>query len=308
MHLNQDFALAASHLTGEYCRTNRKLILACDMDETLLTESEDEAHFIMRPKVLFLLRNLKIFYELCLITYSTRDRTEQILRLKLDPTGRLFKGRVLCREDMMCGFVNKQDALLAHLPQSKNADANHQKPKRARSGPTIRPPAWPYVVILDDFPAAWSNFPTVVPIRPFIVGAANKVTVSGRPIPKVLAGECGYILSMYKFLCKLHSAVFLPNPKLFFENPDTGKSKKLSKSKCNSNLVRPPYFTAYSMMSGLRKKVTSAQRFQNLVYLDPGSLLCFESRNTPVLGEKRSQSMFLRKISTSPTPVPKKIA
>ena len=294
MHLNQAFVRAAAHLTGEWCRANQKLILACDMDETLLTESNDEQHFILRPKVLYMLRNLRAFYELCLVTYSTRDRTEEILRLKLDPNGRLFNGRVLCREDVLAGFENKREALFAHLPQAKTSRQGLMKVRRLKSGYLLRPPAWPYIVMLDDFPAAWSNFTSCIPIRPFLLGPdVNSSGVNGRPTARILSGECGYVLSVYRFLLKLHTAVFqrVKTPVEIDMNyaPMRVRAEKRTLSRRNSSGgVAQAHVTAFSALVNLKRRINSAQRFQNMCYVDPGQLLTFEGNRMP--NERRSRS------------------
>ncbi|VDK20117.1 unnamed protein product [Taenia asiatica] len=295
MHLNQVFVRAASHLTGEWCRNNQKLILACDMDETLLTESEDDQHFILRPKVLYMLRNLRAFYELCLVTYSTRDRTEDILRLKLDPNGRLFNGRVLCREDVLAGFENKREALFAHLPQGKTSKGL-MKVRRLKSGCMARPPAWPYIVMLDDFPAAWSNFSSCIPIRPFLLGTdGGGVTSNGRASTKVLVGECGYMLSVYRFLVKLHAAVFqrVRTPIEVDTNCAPMRIRGERRVVCRKNSCASNgqvQMTAFSALVNLKRRINSAQRFQNMCYVDPGQLLTFECIRAPI--ERRSRSAF----------------
>ncbi|VDD76188.1 unnamed protein product [Mesocestoides corti] len=304
MPLNQAFVKAASHLTGEWCRNNRKLILACDMDETLLTESEDEQHFILRPKVLYMLRNLRAAYELCLVTYSTRERTEQILKIKLDPHGKLFNGRVLCREDVLAGFDNKREALFAHLPQSKTSKGLI-KVKKLKNGQPVRPPCWPYIVMLDDFPAAWSNFSSCIPIRPFLIGPGTGSIGKGKTSPKVLTGECGYVLSLYRFLMKLHSAVFekvgAPAtstaivPTDISCSPVAGKSgKKLVGKKDTAGITATGNPTAFSALVSLKKRINSAQRFQNMCYVDPGQLLTFDGAPSVVMTavESKAKSSF----------------
>lgn len=289
MQLNQGFVRAVSHLTGEWCRANQKLILACDMDETLLTETEDDRNLILRPKVLYMLRNLRPFYELCLVTYSTRERTEDILRLKLDPNGRLFGGRVLCREDVLSGFANKREALFAHLPKSKGTKGL----MKVRRG---KPPAWPYVVMLDDFPAAWSNFTTCIPIRPFLLGPdVGASGSSGNKPVKNLPGECGYMLSVYRFLVKLHSAVFKRiHSTAEIEMNCTplrtkGDRQALTRKSSYVNPT-PVHMTAFTALVNLKRRINSAQRFQNMCYVDPGQLFTFEMNRTPV--ERRTRSVF----------------
>ncbi|VDL99140.1 unnamed protein product [Schistocephalus solidus] len=301
MRLNQNFVKNAQHLTAEYCRQNRKLILACDMDETLLTESDDEQHVIIRPKALYMLKNLRVYYELCLITYSTRERARQILNMRLDPNGKLFNGRVLCREDVMAGFTNKQEAFFAHLPQ----DTRKTRISKVRSGlhgATVRPPAWPYVVILDDFPAAWSNLASCIPIRPFFVGAAAMTAVSGRPIPKLLAGECGYVLSVHRFLCKIHAIVFPKHSIQTMPSHDSGQNvadeqKREKKHTTKTKTTTPP--TAYATLLNLRRRINSNQRFRNLCYLDPGHMLNLDTKAVGGAGERRVQSLYAQRIPIS---------
>ncbi|KAM7534904.1 hypothetical protein Aperf_G00000112741 [Anoplocephala perfoliata] len=288
MQLNQNFVRAASHLTDDWCRTNQKLILACDMDETLLTETEDDRNLILRPKVLYMLRNLRPFYELCLVTYSTRERTEDILRLKLDPNGRLFGGRVLCREDVLSGFANKREALFAHLPQSKGAKGL-MKVRR------WKPPAWPYVVMLDDFPAAWSNFTTCIPIRPFLLGTDMATSGSSGKPAKNLPGECGYMLSVYRFLIKLHSAVFqrIRSPaeiEMGCTPMRTRADRQVLTRKFSCTTPTPVHMTAFTALVNLKRRINSAQRFQNMCYVDPGHLFTFEINRTPI--ERRTRSVF----------------
>lgn len=312
MLLNQTFVEAAAHLTGEWCRTHQKLILACDMDETLLTESEDEQHFILRPKVLYMLRNLRAFYELCLITYSTRERTDQILRLKLDPQRKLFGGRILCREDVLAGFNNKQEAFFGHLPQCK-VTKGLMKLKKARPTQQVRPPAWSYVVMLDDFPAAWSNFSSCIPIRPFLISPGTIATANGRTMPKILNGECGYVLSLYRFLVKLHAAVFqtpkpanplaqtethapAPTPaNTTFRHPAKDDKKGLVRKPNSTAVSGLSNLTAFSALLNLKRRINSSQKFQNMCYLDPGHLFTFDGTSTAALNatnERRARSLI----------------
>ncbi|VDL59100.1 unnamed protein product [Hymenolepis diminuta] len=277
VQLNPNFVKTASHLTGEWCRINQKLILACDMDETLLTETEGKRQLVLRPRILYMLRKLQQFYELCLVTYSTRDRTEDILRLKLDPDGRLFNGRVLCREDILAGFTNKREALFAHLPQS-GSSKGLVKAKR------LKPPAWSYVVILDDFPSAWSNFTTCIPIRPFVVSslvnAARKSGVKNTP------GERGYIMCVCKFFVKLHSIVF-QGVRTLEDNGMRVKGEKVIESQKtgHNNSV-----TAFSTLVNLKRQINSAQKFLSMCYIDPGQLFSFETNRPSV--EKHPRSAF----------------
>nr|CDS26594.1 RNA polymerase II subunit A C terminal domain [Hymenolepis microstoma] len=269
IQLNPNFLRTASHLTGEWCRTNQKLILACDMDETLLTETEGRRQLVLRPRILYMLRKLQQFYELCLVTYSTRDRTEDILRLKLDPDGRLFNGRVLCREDILAGFANKREAFFAHLPQNMT-NKGLVKTKR------LKPHAWSYVVILDDFPTAWSNFTTCIPIRPFVV--SSLVNAAGSYGIKHSPGERGYIMCVYKFFVKLHSMVF-QGVRTKEENAIRVKGEKILQPQTGR---RNNSVTAFSTLFSLKRQINSAQRFLNMCYVDPGQLFSTEANRPSV--------------------------
>ncbi|EUB60300.1 hypothetical protein EGR_04858 [Echinococcus granulosus] len=240
-----------------------------------------------------MLRNIRAFYELCLVTYSTRDRTEDILRLKLDPNGRLFNGRVLCREDVLAGFENKREALFAHLPQGKT-NKGLMKVRRLKPGYIVRPPAWPYIVMLDDFPAAWSNFSSCIPIRPFLLGPdGGGLNSNGKASTKILSGECGYMLSVYRFLVKLHAAVFqrVRTPIEVDMNcaPIRVRAERRVMGRKNSSGSNgQAHMTAFSALVSLKRRINSAQRFQNMCYVDPGQLLTFECIRTP--NERRSRS------------------
>ncbi|KAA0190968.1 hypothetical protein FBUS_09365 [Fasciolopsis buskii] len=282
--INRTMAALCSHLTPHYCQTHRKLILVCDMDETLLTEVQNGAKILLRPKVCYMLRSLRNLYEVCMVTYSTRDRTYGILKELLDPDGRIFGNRVLCREDIVPQYRNKLDAFLAHLPRSfgggrnethevvgnvKCRSQNSRLPLQygRRGSRARRPPVWTYVVALDDFPLAWSNLSTCIPIRPFLVDDNHRV--------RSAKNEGIYVLSLQKFLTKLHSAVFHEQRLMITQNDST-------QDRFSADQFRLKNTSAYSVVSKLRRRPSQAHRFQALCHLDPGRLIDFDARREKV--------------------------
>ncbi|TPP64200.1 hypothetical protein FGIG_07169 [Fasciola gigantica] len=282
--INQTVATLCSHLTPHYCLTHRKLILVCDMDETLLTEVQNGEKILLRPKVCYMLRSLRNLYEVCMVTYSTRERTYGILKELLDPDGRIFGNRVLCREDIVPQYRNKLDAFLAHLPKSFGHDRNeaHEvvgnvkcRPQNtrlsmnhgSRSSRARRPPAWTYVVALDDFPLAWSNLSTCIPIRPFLVDNNHR--------SRSTKNEGIYVLSLQKFLTKLHNAVFR-DQRMIMAGTDSPSDRLIA------DPARLQTASAYSVVSKLRRRPSQAHRFQALCHLDPGHLIDFEAKRDRV--------------------------
>ncbi|KAA3681235.1 uncharacterized protein DEA37_0014128 [Paragonimus westermani] len=303
-HLNNAVLKLCSHLTPAFCQNNRKLILVCDMDETLVTEVHNGEKVIIRPKVCYMLRSLRNLYELCLVTYSTRERTNHIVSQHLDPDTRIFCNRILCREDIVPYFKNKFDAFLAHMPKSFGKDkmvtcevlgnVNFRNPLSSRSVNhglrTIRsrrPPAWTYVVALDDFPTAWSNVPTCIPIRPFLVDGFSR--------SRSYKTEGNYVLSLHKFLTKLHSAVFRDTRTTIsgLENPENKSSVDNLRGRCSS---------AYSVITKIRRRPSQAHRFQVLCHLDPGRLIDFEHRTSSRHRQPRGFREFRTSSSLRSTP------
>ncbi|CAL8092675.1 unnamed protein product [Calicophoron daubneyi] len=281
-HLNETFAALCSHLTPQYCQTRKKLILVCDMDETLLTEIQSGDKILIRPKICYMLRSLRNLYELCMVTYSTRERTTNILKRFLDPDSKIFGHRVLCREDIVPRFHNKLDAFLAHLPKGFGKEKNPNREvvgnvnfrssvnRRSfnRGFTTVRshrPPVWTYIVALDDFPVAWSNLSTCIPIRPFLVDRLHR--------SRATKNEGTYVLSLQKFLTKLHSAVFRDSRPGTMQNDVPGE-------RAPADSTRPSTVSAYSVISRIRRRPSQVHRFQALCHLDPGHLIDFDSHRT----------------------------
>ncbi|CAH8864399.1 unnamed protein product [Trichobilharzia szidati] len=279
MPLNGTFISLCSHLTVDYCQRNRKLVLVCDMDETLLTESSLTDKIILRPKINHMLRNLRNHYELCLVTYSTRDRTNYILNKYLDPQSRLFGNRVLCREDIYPQFRNKSDAFFAHLPRSygrnrrllrevigninSRLSIRHHTHLRLHSR---RPPVWTYVVVLDDFPTAWSNLSTCIPVRPFhLINGGNKA--------KTTRNESAYVLSLHKFLLKLHTAVFRDPC-----NATNGERQNLDNA---GSQTKKACLSAHTIITRIKRHLSHNHHFQTLCHLDPYHLFEYENSITP---------------------------
>nr|CAH8864510.1 unnamed protein product [Trichobilharzia regenti] len=281
MPLNGTFISLCSHLTVDYCQRNRKLVLVCDMDETLLTESNLTDKIILRPKINHMLRNLRNHYELCLVTYSTRDRTNYILNKYLDPQSRLFGNRVLCREDIYPQFRNKSDAFFAHLPKSygrnrrllREVIGNINSRLSIRHNTTHprlhsrRPPVWTYVVVLDDFPTAWSNLSTCIPVRPFhLINTGNKA--------KTTRNESAYVLSLQKFLLKLHTAVFRDPCNMI-----NGERQNLDNA--SSSQTKKVCLSAHTIITRIKRHLSHNHHFQTLCHLDPYHLFDYENSATP---------------------------
>ncbi|KAF8565092.1 hypothetical protein P879_05706 [Paragonimus westermani] len=293
-HLNNAVLELCSHLTPAFCQNNRKLILVCDMDETLVTEVHSGEKVIIRPKVCYMLRNLRNLYELCLVTYSTRERTNHIVSQHLDPDTRIFCNRILCREDIVPYFKNKFDAFLAHMPKSFGKDkvvprevlgnVNFRNPLSSRSVNhgfrpirSRRPPVWTYVVALDDFPTAWSNVPTCIPIRPFLVDGFSR--------SRSYRTEGNYVLSLHKFLTKLHNAVFhdTRTTSSGLEDPENKPSVDNLRGRCSS---------AYSVITKIRRRPSQTHCFQAFCHLDPGRLIDFEHRTSSLHRQPRGFKEF----------------
>ncbi|TGZ71775.1 hypothetical protein CRM22_002476 [Opisthorchis felineus] len=283
-HLNTNVVSLCSHLTPSYCQNHRKLILVCDMDETLITEVESGDRVVVRPKICYMLKNLRPQYELCLVTYSTRERTDAIVSNHLDPDAKIFGNRILCREDILPHFKNKLDAFLAHMPKSfgkeksgtrevvgnvhfRNASETRAVNRGFTTVRSRRPPVWTYIVALDDFPLAWSNLPTCIPVRPFLLDKYQRQRSS--------KNEAVYVLSLQKFLMKLHNAVFqAPRHTLGrLEGLDNKSAVELSRHKPKS---------AYSVITRIRRRPSQVHRFQSLCHLDPGRLIDFDVRSMSV--------------------------
>lgn len=280
-HLNSKFLTLCSHLTPSYCQSHRKLILVCDMDETLITEARNGDKVILRPKICYILKSLRHFYELCLVTYSTRERTQSIIEKYLDPDSKFFGNRILCREDIIPHFKNKLDAFLAHLPKSfgkspmtprevvgnvhfRSSVIRHPVSRGFTTIRTRRPPVWIYIVALDDFPLAWSNLATCIPIRPFLPNRFSR--------NRQATSEINYVLSLQRFLIKLHSAVFRDQRTSSYRNktPELKAVTETSRSKCRS---------AYSVITRIRRRPSQVHRFQALCHSDPGKLIDFGGKS-----------------------------
>ncbi|KAF6774597.1 hypothetical protein AHF37_05926 [Paragonimus kellicotti] len=274
------------------------------MDETLVTEVHSGEKVIIRPKVCYMLRSLRNLYELCLVTYSTRERTNHIVSQHLDPDTRIFCNRILCREDIVPYFKNKFDAFLAHMPKSfgkdkmatrevvGNVNFRHSLSSRSvnRGFNTIRsrrPPVWTYVVALDDFPMAWSNVPTCIPIRPFIVDGFSR--------SRSHKTESNYVLSLHKFLTKLHNAVFRDTRATIsrLENSENKSSMDYLRGRCSS---------AYSVITKIRRRPSQAHRFQAFCHLDPGRLIDFEQRSNSLHRQPLESKEFRTSSSLRSTP------
>lgn len=251
--LNKNMIDQCAQFTPNYCLQNRKIILVCDMDQTLLTETCVSNQIIMRPRIKSMLKKLIKLYDLCLVTYSTRDRTYEILANYLDPKSKLFQNRILCREDIWPHFSNKLEAFLAHLPKTNSnvivKTTKHNffqflDQNKFQLNYRKRPSVWTYVVALDDTPSVWASLKACIPIKPFFFNQDRTM-------------ELAYVHSLGTFLQKLH--------KMVFQMHDHNGIKTIQ--------------TAHSVMTRLRFKHFSSYRFQSICFMNPASLIKLNHEN-----------------------------
>ena len=138
-------------LTRDYLMVKKKLILLCDLDNTLINTTRDalskylfpnDVHAVfpyyvrLRPYTEMFLMQMCELYELVAVTMGTAPYAAQILHV-LDPSQKFFKNRIFARADF--GTLYSKEKILGYF-------ASNVKDM---------------IVILDDSPNVW---PTMTPM------------------------------------------------------------------------------------------------------------------------------------------------